>query len=70
MGVFMILAALKVEWRKPILLYSLLEKNFIVYLVLANSSQPCSWGFKVAAAMDATVVLHTSCTCLHQAPGH
>ena len=59
MGVFMIIAAFKVEWRKPILIYSLLEKVFMVYLVLANGSQSYSQGFKLGAAMDATVVAYT-----------
>ena len=59
MGVFMIVAALKVEWRKPILIYSLLEKAFMVYLVLANGGQSYTQGFKVGAAMDATVVVYT-----------
>ena len=59
MGVFMIVAAFSVEWRRPILIYSLLEKAFIVYLVLANRGQSYSQGFKVGAAMDATVVLYT-----------
>ena len=59
MGVFMIVAAFKAEWRKPILIYSLFEKCFMVYLVLANGSQSYSQGFKVGAAMDATVVLYT-----------
>jgi hypothetical protein len=48
-----------VEWRTPILLYSLLEKAFMVYLAVANGSQPYSQGFKAGAAMDATVVLYT-----------
>jgi hypothetical protein len=59
MGVFMIVAAIKVEWRKPILLYSLLEKAFMVYLVVANGNHSYSQGFKAGAAMDATVVLYT-----------
>jgi hypothetical protein len=59
MGVFMIVAAFKVEWRKPILIYSLLEKAFMVYLVLANGSHSYSHSFKGGAAMDATVVLYT-----------
>ena len=59
MGVFMIAAALKVEWRTPILLFSLLEKAFMVCVVLANWGQPYSKGFKAGAAMDATVVLYT-----------
>ena len=59
MGVFMVLAAFCVEWRTPILIYSMVEKAFMVYLVLANRSEPYSKGFKVGAAMDATVVLYT-----------
>ena len=59
MGVFMILAAFKVEWRTPILIFSLLEKAFMVCVVLANRGQPYSKGFKAGAAMDATVVLYT-----------
>jgi hypothetical protein len=59
MGAFMIAIAFKVEWRNPILIYSLFEKAFMVYLVLANRSQSYSQGFKVGAAMDATVVVYT-----------
>jgi hypothetical protein len=59
MGVFMIAAAFKVAWRTPILLYSLLEKAFMVYLVLANGIYAYSHGFRTGAAMDATVVLYT-----------
>jgi len=50
----MIVAAFKVEWRKPILIYSLLEKVFMVYLVVANGSHSYSQGFEAGAAMDAT----------------
>ena len=59
MGVFMIAAAFKVEWRTPILLYSLLEKAFLVYLIVANRNHAYSHGFRMGAAMDATVVLYT-----------
>ncbi len=59
MGVAMVIAAFKVEWRNPILLYSALEKIFLVYLVVANRSQASAQGFKAGAAMDATVVLYT-----------
>jgi hypothetical protein len=59
MGVFMIVAAFKVEWRKPILIYSLFEKAFMVYLVLANWGHSYTQGFRGGAAMDATVVLYT-----------
>ena len=59
MGVFMIAAALKVEWRTPILIYSGVEKAFLVFLVLINGGQAYAQGFKAPAAMDATVVLYT-----------
>jgi|SRR5258708_4304182 len=59
MGVFMVAAAFKVEWRNPILIYSAIEKTFMVYVVLANGSHSYAQGFKVGAVMDATVVLYT-----------
>jgi hypothetical protein len=59
MGVFMIVTAFKVEWRKPILIYSLFEKAFMVYLIVANGKQPYAQSFKAGAAMDATVVVYT-----------
>ena len=59
MGVFMVVAAFRENWRIPILVYSGVEKAFMVYLVLVNLSQPYSQGFWLAAAMDATVVLYT-----------
>ena len=59
MGVFMVTAAFRVEWRNPILIYSAIEKTFMVCVVLANGSHPYTQGFKVGAAMDATVVLYT-----------
>ena len=59
MGVFMVVAAFRENWRNPILIYSGVEKAFMVYLVLANLSQPYSQGFWLAAVMDAAVVLYT-----------
>jgi hypothetical protein len=59
MGVFMIVAAFKVQWRLPILVYSAIEKTFMVYVVLVNFDRSYSQGFWVPAAMDATVVLYT-----------
>ena len=46
------LAALVPEWRVPILLYSALEKSFMVWLVLSNAQQSFVSGFWVP--------LHTS----------
>jgi hypothetical protein len=59
MGVFMIVAAFVAEWRIPILIYSALEKAFIVYLVAMNITHPYARGFWVGAGMDATVVIYT-----------
>ena len=59
MGVFMVVAAFKAEWRNPILLYSALEKTFMVYLVVANRGHAYAQGFKAGGVMDATVVLYT-----------
>jgi hypothetical protein len=59
MGVFMVVAAFKVEWREPILIYSALEKTFMVYLAVTNGSHAYAQGFKVPAAMDASVVIYT-----------
>jgi hypothetical protein len=59
MGVFMVVAAYRVNWRNPILIYSACEKTFMVYVVLANLSQPYSQGFLIGGVMDATVVLYT-----------
>lgn len=59
MGVSMIVAAFRVDWRKPILIYSGFEKTFMVYLVVANVSRPYAKGFWLGAVMDAAVVLYT-----------
>jgi hypothetical protein len=59
MGVFMIVAAYRAAWRKPILIYSAFEKTFMVYLVVANRSHSYTQGFWIGAGMDATVVLYT-----------
>jgi hypothetical protein len=59
MGVFMIAAAFKESWRTPILLYSLIEKAFMVYLVASNVNEEFSKGFWAPAAMDAFIVVWT-----------
>jgi hypothetical protein len=59
MGVFMIVAAFRPDWRNPILVYSAIEKTFMIYLVGANISHAYSQGFWLGAIMDATVVLYT-----------
>lgn len=59
MGVFMMGAAVFPEWRFPIGIYSLVEKAFMVWLVLANASQPFATGFWIPFALDLTVVVYT-----------
>lgn len=59
MGVAMMLAALVSQWRVPILLYSALEKSFMVWLVLSNAHRPFVSGFWVPLALDSTVVVYT-----------
>ncbi len=56
MGVFMIGAAFRESWRVPILFYSLLEKAFMVFLVVSNAGSSFSNGFYVPAAMDSAIV--------------
>ena len=57
MGVFMVAAAFKESWRTPILLYGLIEKAFMVFLVASNSSQSFASGFYVPATMDAIITI-------------
>jgi hypothetical protein len=59
MGIFMIVAAFYKAWRNPILIFSALEKSFIVCLVLIDFSRPYARGLWAGAGMDATVVLYT-----------
>ena len=59
MGLFMIGAALIPQWRVPILLYSAMEKAFMVWLVLSNAQQPFVSGFWLPFAVDSTVVVYT-----------
>ncbi len=59
MGVFMVAAAFKPSWRLPILIYSTVEKAFMVFLVLSNVNRSFSEGFWVPATMDAIIVLYS-----------
>jgi hypothetical protein len=59
MGVFMIVAAFSTGWRKPILIYSAIEKSFMVWLVASNFGHAYADGYRLGAVMDATVVLYT-----------
>jgi hypothetical protein len=57
-GVFMIIAAFKVSWRLPVLLYAIIEKAYFVLLCLFNISSPFAAGFLGAAVMDAIIVIY------------
>ena len=56
-GVMMVAAAFQESWRTPILLYGLIEKAFMVFLVTTNFDQPFAAGFYVPAVMDATIAV-------------
>ena len=59
MGIFMIVAAFKESWRYPIMMYSMIEKAFIVYLVYTNASQVYSDGFYIPAVMDSFITIYS-----------
>ncbi len=58
MGIFMIVSAFKVSWRIPILLYSVIEKSFMVLLCVVYGSRSFVAGFQGAAIMDAIIVVY------------
>ncbi len=58
MGVFMVAAAFKESWRAPILIYGLIEKAFMVFLVATNLGQPFSGGFLAPAVMDGILTIY------------
>ena len=55
MGIFMVAAAFEESWRVPSLLYSLIEKAFMVFLVVTNLDQTFASGFYVPATMDTLI---------------
>ncbi len=57
MGVFMVAAAFVESWRTPVLLYGLLEKAFMVFLVATNLGQDFAAGFTAPAVMDALLTV-------------
>lgn len=59
MGFAMMGAAVVPQWRVPILLYSAIEKAFMVWLVLSNAQHSFVSGFWVPFALDSTVVIYT-----------
>lgn len=59
MGLAMMAAAVVPRWRVPILLYSAIEKAFMVWLVASNAKQSFVSGFWIPFALDSTVVIYT-----------
>ena len=59
MGVMMVVAAFKESWRFPIMLYSALEKAFMVFLAFSNLNYSYSQGFLAPATMDAIIVIYS-----------
>ena len=57
-GIFMIISAFRVSWRMPVLIYSAIEKTFLIFLYLLNIGHPFSTGFYAAAVVDAIIVTY------------
>ena len=56
-GVLMVAAAFRESWRTPVLLYGLIEKAFMVFLVATNLGQPFAAGFYAPAVMDSIITI-------------
>jgi len=59
MGVMMVAAAYIKSWRVPIMLYSMIEKAFMVFLAVSNYAQPYAEGFFVPATMDTIITAYS-----------
>jgi len=59
MGIFMVAAAYKESWRVPIILYGLIEKAFMVFLVVSNAESSFSDGFYIPASMDTLLTVYS-----------
>ena len=59
MGVFMVGAAFKESWRYPIMMYGMIEKAFMVFLVVSNIENTYSDGFYIPAAMDSFITVYS-----------
>ena len=57
LGLMMIAAAYKPQWRGNIMLYMVLEKAFMVGLLIVNWGSPAVAGFYTGAVMDALIVI-------------
>jgi len=54
----MIISAFRVSWRRPVLIYSAIEKTFMIFLYLSNIGHSFSAGFQGGAIMDAIIVIY------------
>lgn len=63
MGCFIVASVYVAKWRQPIILYSFVEKLFMVYLFMANFFNPetahLNASFVPFAITDITIVLYT-----------
>jgi hypothetical protein len=58
-GVMMVAAAFKPSWVMPVMIYGVLEKAFMVYLVLSNVNESYSKGFWAPATMDGIITVYS-----------
>lgn len=58
-GVLMVVAAFRPWLRFETMLFSAIEKAFLVYLFLSNQGQSWVAGYLFAAALDAAIVLYS-----------
>src|SRR5262247_989663 len=58
-GALMVAAAFRPWLRFETMLFSIIEKAFMVYLVLSNLSQPWAKGYLVAFLIDSTIVAYS-----------
>ena len=59
MGVFMVAAAYIESWRTPIILYGLLQKAFMLFLVYSNADFEYSNGYYLPAGMDSFLTIYS-----------
>lgn len=59
MGVLMVVAAFRPWLRFETMLFSTVEKAFMVYLFISNLSQPWAKGYLLAFLIDSTIVAYS-----------
>lgn len=58
-GALMVVAAFRPWLRFEAMLFSTVEKSFMVYLVISNRSQPWARGYLVPFLVDSTIVAYS-----------